>query len=83
MTTGTTGRVAADLYDSTRDTVPPDKQERYGALAEQAKKGRYRAAVKLKCLECCAWSYPEAKRCSIVGCSLHVINQRIFGGARQ
>ena len=39
----------------------------------------YRAAVELKCLECCAWHRTEARRCEIRGCPLWAVRQRIFG----
>jgi hypothetical protein len=36
-------------------------------------------AIELKCLECCAWSRPEASRCEITGCPLWAMNWRLFG----
>jgi hypothetical protein len=39
----------------------------------------YRAAVELKCLDCCAWRRTEARRCEIRGCPLWAVSQRIFG----
>ena len=36
-------------------------------------------AIKLGCLDCCAWDYAEAKRCEIKTCPLWAFNQRIFG----
>jgi hypothetical protein len=39
----------------------------------------YRAAVELKCLECCAWQRTEARRCEIRGCPLWAVSRRIFG----
>lgn len=58
-------------------SVPPTKRRRWEALGRQAGK-RYRAAVELKCLECCAWSRPEARRCEIQSCALWAISARIF-----
>ena len=39
----------------------------------------YRAAVELKCLDCCAWQRTEARRCEIRGCPLWAVSKRIFG----
>jgi hypothetical protein len=39
----------------------------------------YRAAVQLKCLDCCAWQRTEARRCEIRGCPLWAVSGRIFG----
>jgi hypothetical protein len=39
----------------------------------------YRAAVELKCLECCAWQKTEARTCEIRGCPLWAVGKRIFG----
>ncbi len=38
----------------------------------------YRAAVELKCLECCAWQRTEAGTCEIRGCPLWAVGRRIF-----
>ena len=46
-------------------------------LADQAATS-YRAAVELKCLECCAWQRTEARRCESWGCPLWAVNGRIF-----
>ena len=42
----------------------------------------YRAAVQLKCLECCAWQRTEARRCGLWGCPLWAVNGRIFQRVR-
>jgi len=39
----------------------------------------YRAAVELKCLDCCAWQRTEAQGCEIRGCPLWAVSGRIFG----
>ena len=39
----------------------------------------YRAAVKLKCLECCAWQRTEARTCEIRWCPLWAVSKRVFG----
>lgn len=57
---------------------PPALRPRYARLAQQVAKGRYRAAAKLKCLDCCAWAYQEARRCEIQTCPLWTANRRIF-----
>ena len=36
-------------------------------------------AIKLKCLDCCAWDYAEAQQCEIRSCPLWALNLRIFG----
>ena len=39
----------------------------------------YRAAVELKCLDCCAWQRTETRSCEIRGCPLWAVSGRIFG----
>lgn len=58
-------------------TAPGKRRPRWDTLAVKAPT-QYRAAVELKCLECCAWQRPEAARCEIVGCPLWALNRRIF-----
>ena len=53
------------------------RRQRWERLASKADRS-YRAAVELKCLECCAWQRSEAQRCELTGCPLHAMNQRIF-----
>ncbi len=62
-------------------TCPKESVERFRRRAELADTS-YRAAVGLKCLECCAWDRPEAKRCEIVSCPLWEISGRIFRRGR-
>ena len=64
-------------------TCPKQSDERFRRRGELAATS-YRAAVELKCLECCAWDRPEAKRCRILSCPLWAISGRIFrrGGGR-
>jgi hypothetical protein len=57
---------------------PRSSRKRYSLTAERASRGAYRDAVKLKCLDCCGWEYPEAQRCQIPTCALWSHNQRIF-----
>jgi hypothetical protein len=42
----------------------------------------YRAAVELKCLDCCAWERTEARSCNIRGCPLWAVSARVFQRAR-
>ena len=48
-------------------TCPKESVERFRRRGELAATS-YRAAVELKCLECCAWDRPEVVRCRIVSC---------------
>jgi len=41
----------------------------------------YRAAVELKCLDCCAWERTEARSCEIRGCALWAVSGRIFASS--
>ena len=58
--------------------VPKAHRRYWEKLATQATTS-YRAAVTLRCLDCCAWDRPEAVRCEITGCPLWALNRRIFG----
>ena len=62
-------------------TCPKESVERFRRRAELADTS-YRAAVGLKCLECCAWDLPEVKRCEIVSCPLWALSRRIFRRGR-
>ncbi len=62
-------------------TCPKESVERFRRRAELAATSQ-RAAIELKCLECCAWGRPEAKRCRIVACPLWAISGRIFRRGR-
>ena len=57
----------------------PESQKRYYAKLAEKAPTQYRSAVKLKCLECCAWDRGEVKRCEVSGCPLWAMNRRIFG----
>ena len=57
--------------------APKKAQARFGTTAHRAHRGPM-AAIKLKCLECCAWEYSEAKRCEIRTCPLWALNRWIF-----
>ena len=58
--------------------VPGSYRRRWERLATQATTS-YRAAVELKCLECCCRERTEVKRCDITGCPLWALSCRIFG----
>ena len=64
--------------ESILSTCPKAKRARYRRRAERAAAGSYPAAVQLKCLECCAWDFGEAKRCEITSCALWPLRARIF-----
>jgi hypothetical protein len=72
-----TARLKNDLMNHYRSVEGSDFKElppnRLNLLKRHAK-GNVRAAVKLKCLECCCWQAQEAAKCKIVGCPLYLIN---------
>lgn len=37
-----------------------------------------RAAIKIKCIECCGWNRVEVKGCQIKTCALYFHNRKIF-----
>lgn len=53
-------------------TCPSDQKERWASAAARTVNGpRQRAsAIRLKCLECCAWQQAEVRRCAIKECAL-------------
>ena len=60
--------------------VPRRWRSHWLKLADQASTS-YRAAVELKCLDCCAWQRTEARRCEVRGCPLWAVSRRIFGSS--
>jgi hypothetical protein len=60
-------------------SCPRHLRKRYQKASEDSQKGLYRASVKLKCLDCCGWTYRDAKSCQMVSCALWGHNRRIFG----
>jgi hypothetical protein len=62
------------------ETCPPERRDRWRKKAERVGTSG-RAAIELKCLECCAWDRPEAKRCAIRSCAIWPISSRIFSRA--
>ncbi len=63
-------------------TAPPKAQRRYARLGEKAHQSPL-SAVKLHCLSCVGWSYPEARSCQIATCGLYGMNQHIFRGSTE
>lgn len=60
---GTTDEILRDCPDHLKD--------RFRKQAAVVSMGKQRApAIKLKCLECCAWQIAEVHRCEIRGCAL-------------
>lgn len=76
------GRIKADMVNHERSKdrdfngLTPGRLN----LLKRHAKGNVRAAVKLKCLECCCWEASEAARCQIVGCPLYLINPFLKSG---
>lgn len=55
-------------------TCPKELRDRYRpyATAVVTRKDAPRTkAIRLKCLECCAWQLAEVSRCHLEGCALH------------
>lgn len=50
-------------------TCPQASRDRWKSTALRAGKSR-KAAIRLKCLECCAWQMAEVARCQIRDCAL-------------
>ena len=63
-----------------QETLGESRRRRLRKLAQRAAASP-RAAIELKCLDCCAWERPEVRRCRIVGCALWPFRGRIFGDA--
>ena len=59
---------------------PEDARSRFERRARLAGEQSMRAAIELKCIDCCGWSRPEAARCEIRTCPLWAMNQRVFKG---
>ena len=60
------------------DGIPERVRSRYWKRALMVDRS-FKAAIELKCLDCYAWEYTEAKKCESVGCPLYAIHSRIFG----
>ena len=59
---------------------PAEERQRYQRRAQLAGEQSMRAAIELKCIDCCGWSRPEAASCEIRTCPLWRMNRRVFGG---
>lgn len=57
---------------------PKEMVSRYERTAGLAREGSAFQAVKLKCLDCMGWDYPETKRCNTPQCALWLLNRRVF-----
>lgn len=57
--------------------TPSRYRKRWEKLAAKADTS-FRAAVELKCIECCAWERTEAKACQVGSCPLFALNRKIF-----
>jgi hypothetical protein len=53
-------------------TCPPEKRESFASTARRVLNGprQRQAAIRIKCLECCAWQIAEVTNCHINGCAL-------------
>lgn len=51
------------------ETCPESSRSVYRGMAGRIGRSK-KAAIRLKCLECCAWQAAEVKRCQIVNCAL-------------
>ena len=53
-------------------TCPPEKREGFRSTARRVENGprQRQAAIRIKCLECCAWQIAEVTNCHIQGCAL-------------
>lgn len=50
------------------ETCPPELRERHASKA--ANVHQRSKAIRLKCLECCAWQEAEVRNCQIRNCAL-------------
>ena len=48
-----------------------DVPDRYADLANRAKSGSRKAAIRLFCLGCCGWSAKEVRLCTAAECALY------------
>jgi hypothetical protein len=59
------------------DGMPPRARSKYGKMTWRVSRS-FTAAVKLKCLECSCWSYPEVQLCEVRRCPLYDMRTRLF-----
>ncbi len=57
--------------------APDEVKARFKKTADLAHQ-QPMAAIKLMCLSCVCWEYPQAKQCEIRTCALWAANCRIF-----
>lgn len=59
--------------DNLREVIaglPVELKEKYAKTIEKFENGSLKAAVKLKCLDCCNWSSGEVGNCEMLSCTL-------------
>jgi hypothetical protein len=50
-------------------TCPQEKRDRFKIRASRALTSKV-TAIRIKCLECCAWNAVEVSKCQIIECAL-------------
>lgn len=50
-------------------SCPADRRDRWRSTALRVGKSK-KAAIRIKCLECCCWQEAEVRRCQIRDCAL-------------
>jgi|DEB0MinimDraft_6_1074348.scaffolds.fasta_scaffold47071_3 hypothetical protein len=60
--------MARDLLSTCPENLKARHESKAKKLAEAPKTRS--VAIKLKCLECCAWQEAEVRRCQITDCAL-------------
>lgn len=59
------------------ETCPKSLRPKYRKMADRAESS-FVAAIKLRCLDCSAWVYSEARGCLVTGCGLYEVSRRLF-----
>jgi hypothetical protein len=57
--------------------MPARARSKYGKMTWRVGRS-FTAAVRLKCLECSCWSYPEVQLCDVRRCPLYDMRTRLF-----
>ena len=68
-----------DAFTAMRKRLQVNNSERFLPLIERIEQGSLTAAVKLHCLDCCAYQTPEVRRCGDISCGLFLF--RPYQGA--
>ena len=68
-------------FAAMRERLKDNDAERFLPLVDRIEKGSLTAAVKLHCLDCCAYQTPEVRRCSDPGCGMYLF--RPYQGAME